>query len=68
MTKKQLTAALQLRRVSLYTISKDRKGGYNVTYARYLPNNCITTTQIGFIIAENYTQVAFKFNELIQNR
>ena len=65
MTKKQLTAALQLRLISLYTIRKDRKGGYNITYAEYLPNNCISEVKSGFVMAENYTEIAFNFNQLI---
>ena len=57
MTKKQLTAALQLKSISLYTIRKDRKGGYNVTYAYYLANNCISSVRDVFIMADNYEGV-----------
>ena len=61
MTKKQLTAALQLKSISLYTIRKDPKGGYNITYAYYLANNCISSVRDLFIMSDSYEGVLHYF-------
>ena len=61
MTKKQLRVELEKLKVSLYTIRKDKAGGYNITYANYLSNNCISEVKKGFVMADDYKGVLESF-------